>query len=332
MSVNGPVRRFFGVAAFRWELSFHLRVTQGLRLCWEPGEGVAAVCFFHSVGNVGWRRGSHILTANGLWGATEGEPPASIPPETYKVTAMIEGRELPFAEVHGGNGGGFDEVQPYTTAHIFLLLRTRGDFSLDATDSRAAECLNNVLRAHAFVTGEGHPTNVHPAIDVYSLSASLGVIPSDWPQMSATDVLRRLPKLPFGTEIGHGRHTRVGIGSADDLARKPLSEESLAVFDGLIQAETRLEVYQELFLSAIRRFRLADYPFAVIDAESAVEVCIAQLLRRALVRRGQSEQQVQKAFEGPLGSLQQKINQIDAIAGAEGHAGPRFDSSDAARN
>jgi hypothetical protein len=66
---------------------------------------------------------------------------------------------------------------------------------------------------------------------------------------------------------------------------------------------------------------------AIIDAESAVEVCVADLLRRGMIAHGSSEEQADATLDGRLSGMQMRIIQLDKFTKAAGQ-GRRFENSE----
>lgn len=59
--------------------------------------------------------------------------------------------------------------------------------------------------------------------------------------------------------------------------------KSIAHLSALIQHETDIELFHDLFLSALRRCRRAEHALAVFDAQSEFTVFVASVFRVSLV-------------------------------------------------
>jgi hypothetical protein len=325
------IRRYWGVAHVRWELPFPLRLPPHLIDCWEPLEGVGRVLFRPEVGSVQWSRSTNLLRTADLFGDLgPPEDPAALPSHFYRVNAVMpSGKEYTALSLSGGADGGFREVHPYSVANVFLCLRSKEQFQPTALADRAAAAINNVLRVHRFLVFDGASRDVDPALDSYCTVFSLAHVPGEWPQSDPHGLLMRLQELPFGTTAGIDRHHKIGIGSAHDLSVSLFDDGTMAKINRLVVALVELVPYQELLLSAVRRLLRNELAFAVIDAESAVEACIVRNIRAAMLADGSVESEIDLALDSRLGSLQQRITQMDKLAQKAGFA--RFEHSDVER-
>jgi hypothetical protein len=325
------IRRYWGVAHVRWELPFPLRLPPHLIRCWEPLEGVGRLLFRPEVGSVQWSRSTNLLRTVDLFGDLgPPEDPGALPTHHYRVNAVMpSGKEYAALSLIGGADGGFKEVHPYSVANVFLCLRKKEDFHPTALADRAGATINNVLRVHRFLVFDGASRDVDPALDSYCTVFSLAHVPAEWPQSDADGLLIRLQDLSFGTMAGVDRHHKIGIGSAHDLSVSPFDDATRSLIIRLVTAPVELAPYQELLLSAVRRLIRNELAFALVDAESAVEACIVRNIRAAMLADGTVESEVDLALDGRLGSLQQRITQMDKLANKAGRA--RFEHSDVER-
>ena len=321
-----PVRRYFGLAALRWELPFSLRIAAAPIACWEPTEGSAMLRLQPNIGTVQWRRSNKLLSGKEAFGDRfEDEDEWTLPSRSYRMAAVIRGREYFTTELSPGANGGFDEAQPYTVATIFLCLRHKGDFDTEKLKGRAAAALNNVIGIHGMIALDGYTRPVRPELDSYYTTVSLSTLPEDWPQLSPAQVFERLDLLQFSTEIGHGRHHGIGLGSAEDLCHTPFDTDEMAIVERLAKSQVELRPYQSLMLSSLRRLIGRDTPQAVIDAQSAAEVCVGHLLRTAWLEAGRTDAQIEAEFN-EIG-VGQRIVRLDKLNKQINGSNDRFESS-----
>lgn len=315
----GQIRRYYGVAHIRWELPFPTRLAPRYMFCWEPGDGAALLLCLPRVGTVKWRRHSTIVDQKALLGGRFlSEPSEAMPGEHYfQSNNLSTGGALSTTKLLPGEFGGFDEAHAYTVANVFLCIRAKADFS-DAVFERAASAINNVMAIHALIAADGWTRPIRPALDAYATIASLALVPDDWAQMTATETLKRVDELAFGTETGNGRISKVGVGSPDDLLQAEFDPSNMAIISTCSQQQFVLTPYQQLVLSAIRRVGRREYAAAIIDAQSAAEVCVGGMLRRALLSLGRTEEQVEADFDHLYGSLERRVTKLDHIAKAAG--------------
>lgn len=108
----------------------------------------------------------------------------------------------------------------------------------------------------------------------------------------------------------------IGLGSPDDLLQGEFDDSAIAMILTHCHERFDLAPHQQLALSAIRRLRRREHVGAVIDAQSAVEVCVEGLLRRGLLAAGRTEEQVGRDIDA-LG-LGVRIDQLDRLSKANG--------------
>jgi hypothetical protein len=317
------IHRYYGVVHVRWELPFPTRLHAKPFLCWEPTEGTALLLCLPRIGTVKWRRNSNLVDERQLLGVRFlEEPPGAIDPHSFRQSnELTTGAELFTTEILAGAQGGFDEAHAYTVANVFLSLRERSDFDNEAPVTRASAAVNNVLGVHGLLTADGWTRPIRQSLDTYATTSSLAIIPSNWPQLAAADLLKRIELLNFASEIGQGRTMTIGAGSPDDLLQQQFEDSAMALITEHCQRRFDLTAYQQLVLSAIRRLGRREYVGAVIDAQSAVEVCVEGMLRRALLATGRSEDQVDVHVKD-LG-LGRRVDHLDGLSQTKG-VGKRF--------
>lgn len=313
------IRRYYGVAHVRWELPFPTRLVPRYLSCWEPDEGTALLLCLPRVETVMWRRQSPLVNQQELLGERfVPEPSWAVPNYGYQQSSEIStGSELFTTELISGERGGFDEVHAYTIANVFLCLRSKSDQG-EQTFLRAAAVINNVLSVHALLTADGWTRPIRPSLDAYMTMSSVATVPDGWPQLSALALLHRIEGLSFATEIGKGRTAKIGAGSHDDLLQGAFDEKNMALLAQACEQQFDLAVYQQLMLCAFRRVGRREYAAAIIDAQSAAELCVASFLRRVLLAKGQTEEEVAIDFDGRLAGLGPRIDELERHAQAGG--------------
>jgi hypothetical protein len=195
---------------------------------------------------------------------------------------------------------------------------------------RVAAALNNVIAAHAFIAADGRTREIRAELDTYYTTFTLAEVPRDWPQMTSEALLHSMDRLTFKTDIGKHRVHKIGIGSADDMTARPFDSTTLELWMTAIQSEVEFDTHQRLLLSALRRLRRREFVLAVIDAATAVEVCISDAIRRMMQARGASEQQIDDVFENAP-RLQQQLTQMDRLRLSLDQSVDRFEHSTVCR-
>jgi hypothetical protein len=313
------VSSYAAVASVRWELPFVLSLPPGAYLCWEPDDGVAALLVEPGVGTLQWKRSCCFLKPQDAFAQLgEAQDPRTLPQHWYKeVCVQDTGRRLTTLELTPGPEGGFSEARPYSAVVLFLCLGRREDYADPHTGERASAALNNALTLYRFLSMDPLSRPLDWAQDCYDTVVSVASVPSDWPADSAEQVLRRVRELHFGTAIGKDRCQHIGLNSIEDLLPPgPLSDDALAIFAQRIRQPHELELFHELFLSAIRRMKRRELALAVVDAQSGFEAAVAAILREALLTQGKSPQdaEVEFAWGGTLAGLQNRLDRLDKIA------------------
>lgn len=107
------------------------------------------------------------------------------------------------------------------------------------------------------------------------------------------------------------------------MAGDVIPPDILRVFDSLIRAPHDLELFHQLVLSAIRRLKRNEHALAVLDAQSAFESLVARLTVENLRARGLQPNEVEHemAFGGSVHTLQQRLRELDRIAGVQPRPG-----------
>src|SRR3712207_37264 len=105
------IRRYFGVAALRWELPFSLRLSSDAMPCWEPSEGCALLRVQPNVGTIQWRRSNELLKGADVFGDRfEEEPDFALAARSYRIAGVIGEKKCVTTELLPGRDGGFNEA------------------------------------------------------------------------------------------------------------------------------------------------------------------------------------------------------------------------------
>jgi hypothetical protein len=309
-----------------WELPFPLRLPPIGLFCWEPAEGTALFDPRPEVGDLAWRRKSHLLKAEEVF-ANLGTPNQCYPTHDYLITSRLRsGRQIKTVQLTRGPEGGFVEARPYAVANIFLCLRRRAEYTSAGVLERAGVALNNVLDMYRFVTMDPLARSVRPDRDCYYALVSVADLPNTLGDVAPQAALRMVSNVAFGSIIGVNRAHHIGLDSFDDLlAGEVIPADAQQLFESLISRTHSIELFHQLIFSAIRRLKRNEHALAVLDAQSAFESLVSVLIVEALTRQGQSKQQIEAgmASGGRLNTLQRRLEELDRVAGDEANAQPR---------
>jgi hypothetical protein len=321
---------FRGVAHVRWELPFPLMLKPLLYKCWEPETGVAA---FHPVSDVGsliWSRKCGFLGATRIFGAEPEEPEGAFyPQDNYLVKSeLAPGVEVPTLQLTKGRTGGFVEARPFCTINVYLCLRNERDHLGAGVLDRASAAINNVATLYRFFTMDPLARELDVRQDVYYTVVSLARVPKELETSPAEVVLDHLRDFTFSAILGDGRTHHIGMNSLDALIPSRIMEgQHLKWFKREAKSEHKVEIFQQLFLSAIRRIDRREFALSTVDAQSAFEAAVAATLLDILKAEGLTEDESRKemANKGEYHWLRDRLEKLDAVAGAEAaKAGRQF--------
>ena len=307
------------LALVRWELPFPLRVP-GELICWEPA-GKAIVSLTPSVGEIHWRREGRLVNVQNLfpeWPYYRGPSPRGIPQNEYVVTADSQvGESIGGIMLHHlpGREGGFNESVPYTLAELVLAVFD-GNTEPTPVFGRATECLNNVLVTYAMRTlnGRVRPLSLERHVSYLTVSFAKALQNVQDPNL----LLRRWREHEFAAKAGPGKRAdKIGWSGKDDVPIVPLSDLDIEGFQEDVRRKTPVRAQQVMALSALRRLLIGDTGLAILDAHSAVELCVEHCLHRELERQSVPHQDIEKLLEGELSTTLARIRRLDSDAVAQ---------------
>jgi hypothetical protein len=240
------------------------------------------------------------------------------------ITSVLKsGQEIPTANLTQGRDGGFEEARPYTVANLFLCLAKRGDYAGGAVIQRAATALNNIIEMYRFLTLDPLARSIKADQDTYYTLVSVAEVPPASGDLSPAELFTHLGELKFGSTLGVDRTHHVGLNSYDDLiAGDTLPPEALKLLRDLTVQPHELEIFHQLFFSAVRRLKRREWALAILDAQSAFESLVSSVLRDALAAQGLAATDIDARFalKGDLHLLQGRLKELDRIAGVLGSA------------
>lgn len=244
------------------------------------------------------------------------------PVHDYMVTSVLKsGQEIPTANLTQGRHGGFEEARPYTVANFFLCLRERSQHAGGRPIERAAKALNNVIEIYRFLTLDPLARSVRADQDTYYTLVSMAEVPPDAGDLTPQEVFKRLADFQFGSTIGVNRACHIGLNSFDDLiSGDTLPLDTQELLHELTVEPHELEIFHQLFFSAVRRLKRREWALAVIDAQSAFESLVSSVLREALEGQGQAPVDIDARFAvgADLHTLQRRLQELDHAARTQG--------------
>lgn len=314
------------VLASRFDLPFYLRLPSSVFLTWDPEDVAAGLMPRQRLGEVSFSKITGLVPETRLL-----DSPAQAPyqPPARKVLMTCETRdygELPTLHIDTSEAGGFTELRPYTEVTVFLVMAAEADGRRGKQKARVIRILNHFLALYRLVTQDPWVVPIDADLDLYLIDDAVGSIPEHLRNAPPDQVLLHLNSIPFATDVGDQRQYTYRLNTLEDLfAGKVLDEVHLGTFAGAVRQPYDLPLHYDLILWSQVQLKRRNYHVAVLDAETAFEVYIAELLVAVKVSLGHTRDQILADMDNPrrLGLLTQRLRDLDAAAATHiGGKGP----------
>jgi hypothetical protein len=305
------------VLASRFDLPFYLRLPGSVFLTWDPEDIAAAILPRQRLGQVSFSKTTNLVPEATLLDAPS--PPAFDTP-AHKVLMACETKgygEVPTLHIDTSQAGGYAELRPYTEVTVFLGVSDEGQARGARQKVRVFKILNHFLALYRLVTQDPWVDSIDPELDLYLIDDAIGIVPKHLREAPADQVLLRLNSIQFATEIGDHRQYTYRLNTLEDLhPGKVLEKQYFETFVGMVRAPYELPLHYDLILTAQVQLKRRQYHMAVLEAETAFEVYIADLLMRLKVNLGEERSQILADMEDPrrLGLHGQRLRAVDAAA------------------
>jgi|GEM_PF-6234201 len=305
------------VLASRFDLPFYLRLPGGIILTWDPEDIAAAILPRQRLGQVSFSKTTSLVPEANLLDAPAA-PPYETPAHRVLMTCQTKGYgEVPTLHIDTSQAGGFTELRPYTEVTVFLAVSDESQAREARQKVRVTKILNHFLAMYRLVTQDPWVISIDPELDLYLIDNAIGTVPEHLRQAPADQVLLGLNSVQFATDIGDRRQYTYRLNTLEDLhPGKVLEKQYLHTFVGMLRIPYELPLHYDLILTAQVQLKRRQYRIAVLEAETAFEVYIADLLMRLKVSRGEERTQILVDMEDPrrLGLLAQRLRAVDAAA------------------
>lgn len=301
----------------RFDLPFYLRLPGAVFLTWDPENIAAAVLTRQRLGQVSFSKTTSLVSAEKLLDAPSA-PPYETPARKMLMICETKGYgKVPTLHIDSSQEGGFVELRPYTEVTVFTAVSEESQARWARQKARVIKILNHFLALYRLVTQDPWVISIDPELDLYLTDNAIGTVPKHLQEAPADQILLGLNSIPFATEIGNQREFTYRLNTLEDLhPGKVLEIQHLDSFVGILRAPYELPLHYDLILTAQVQLKRRNYHIAVLEAETAFEVYIADLLMRLKVSLGEERTQILADMEDPrqLGLLGQRLRAVDTAA------------------
>lgn len=301
-----------------FDLPFYLRLPSSLFFTWDPEWGIAAILPCQHIGEVSFSKVCSLINSKRLLDSIS-DSVNNPSDQKIKMTCMTKDYgEIPTLHIDTGASGGFTELRAYTEVIVFVITTEEGGSLLAASKARTFEVLNHFIDTYRLITQDPYVYRIGEEFDTYVVDYSLGNVPSEYESGSPTDILSHISSINFPRDIGKSRELKYRLNSLDDLfPGKILEKNFLDMFMQWIKSPYDVPLHYELILKAQVELKQRNYNLTIIEAETAFEVYIANVLLEASVAIGLARNQIIADMENPrkLGFLSKRLTKLDSVVG-----------------
>lgn len=176
--------------------------------------------------------------------------------------------------------------------------------------------LNHFIDIYRIITQDPYVRRINEQLDTYLIDYSVGTIPQKYKADSPDGILRNIQDIEFSREIGKGRQLKYRLNTLEDLfPGKILEETYFDLFSRVVKKPYEVPLHYELIFSAQFELKRRNYHIAILEAETAFEVYIANSLLEASGALGVAKNQVLADMEKPrkLGLLFHRMSKLDSV-------------------
>lgn len=296
--------------ASRFDLPFYLRLPSSVFLTWDPNDSIAAVLPRQRLGEVSFSRTTSLVQEATLLDAPA-PPPYGAPAHLVVMTCETrDGRTVPTLRVDTSVAGGCAEVRPYTEITVFVSDAVRRG----EQRTRTFRILNHFLDLYRLVTQDPWVVPIDPELDVYLIDSAVAAVPEEHRNQTCEEILGQLSSLHFATDIGAERHHQYRLNTLEDLFPGSVLERAfLATFAQTIRSAYEMPLHYDLLLLAQSQLKHRSYRFAVLEAETAFEAYVSDMLIRIKIASGGQRDGVVRQVED-LRGLSARLRELDVVA------------------
>jgi hypothetical protein len=302
------------VHSFRFDLPFYLRLPGAAFPVWDPGDRCAGLLPRQRLGEVAFSKTTQLVPEDRLLDA---RVPAPYEAPRHGVAMVCETPDygiVPTLRVDTGPNGGCAELRPFTEVCVFVSDAVASDAQLP----RVFAILNNFIGLYRLVTQDPWVTQVDRELDIYLVDRAIATVPETHRSLDFEALLLQLGTLEFATGVDAQRNHSYRLNTLEDLfPGRVLDQPFLEALAVGARERYDMPLHYELVLLAQTQLKRRKYRFAVLEAETAFEVYVADLLVGVLTQLGGDRRQILEDLENPrkLGLLSQRLKALDAAAG-----------------
>jgi hypothetical protein len=177
--------------------------------------------------------------------------------------------------------------------------------------------LNHFLGLYRLVTQDPWVVPIDHELDLYLIDNATGAVPKHLQGMPADEVLLHLDAIPFATDIGARRQYTYRLNTLEDLFPGEVMDKAhLDTFAAALRDPYDVPLHYDLVLWAQVQLKRRNYHVAVLEAETAFEVYVADVLVRLKETLGEMRTQILADMDDPrrLGLLAQRLRALDTAA------------------
>lgn len=301
------------IHSFRFDLPFYLRLPGALFFAWDPDDTCAAILPRQRLGEVEFAKTTQLVAEDRL---LDSRVPGPYVAPRHGIAMVCESPDygtIPTLRIDSGPDGGCAELRPYTEVCIFVSDAVASNQQLP----RVFAILNNFISLYRLVTQDPWVTQVDRELDIYLVDRAVAPVPAAQQSLGSEELLKRLGTLQFATGIDAQRNHSYRLNTLEDLfPGRVLDKPFLEVFAGAARQRYEMPLHYELILLSQTQLKHRKYRFAILEAETAFEVYVADLLVRAMTELGHDRKQLLDELENPrsLGLLSQRLKALDVAA------------------
>ncbi len=310
-----------GFAAVLFDIPFPVSIPNGAYLAFDPEKSVACVEVAVREGTRAFFRNRPIVGPTSFEALREAARAQDRPREgrSYLAVARLrDGREKSTLNVHTGEDGGYAECKYFSQISVTVLV---DDLSQVAQENyaltRSCQVLNPFLDKYRLMNEDYRISRVSSERNFYFASCHTSPLTEDEIALTPQELFARLetPRT-FLTELGRGASNILRTNSFELLGpREPLSGDALEVFSSFVKDEYQMPLSYDLIMQALNCLQKSkEYRLAIVHAETAFEVFVANklidLMMNSGISRGEAEQVLEndQAYWG----VKRKIRQLDS--------------------
>lgn len=301
------------IHSFRFDLPFYLRLPGAVFLVWDPNDRCAGLLPRQRLGEVAFSKTTRLVSEDRLLDARMQAPYVAPRHGVAMVCETPDYGTIPTLRVDTGPDGGCAELRPFTEVFVFV-----SDAVASADQLRRVfAILNNFIGLYRLVTQDPWVTQVDRELDIYLVDRATAVVPETHREVDIETLLAQLGNLTFATGADAQRNHSYRLNTLEDLfPGKVLDPPFLQALATTARERYDMPLHYELVLLAQTQLKQRKYRFAVLEAETAFEVYVAELLLAVLTKLGRERSQVLEDLENPrsLGLLSQRLKALDTAA------------------